>query len=295
MDREKALEIFELSPNATEEDIKKRATVIYKKLRIVEKDKRGYTIDDVEEAYNCLMNITFVDEEAEKEKAKRKQHPNPILKALKIDEERARNFLHYHKWHIVAIFILTLIIAAAIVFFVTYTEPDLYITVGGDVLIQDVEEFIELINNRVEEVKNVQVINTYLESDSENPLDYITESKLMLEVMVGNNDLYILDEERYFYLAKQGALKPVDTFVSDYELRQMDVNLQSLEGLVVNIEVGNNASDKADLYGIDVTDSEFFKSSGIASERIILCFGLDGEFPDNAKAFIYEVLKYGMD
>lgn len=289
MDKEKALSILDLTEEASPEDIEKRISVLYKKFKNIKKDDRGYTILDVDEAYKTLMGITFMDPEAEAKRQKRKENPNPIFKLLKIDEEKARNFFYYYKWHMLGTIVAIIAIVATITSIVKNVDPDLKILITGNLYVDNPEIIAEDISKRMEEVEKAQVLNVYLSGRLNSQADMAMQTKFTIEIAVGENDIYIVDEEKYFQLAKQGAFKPIEDMLGNLSSIGIDYNKQ--DDLVLAIETDDENKYEPKLYGIDVSNSEYLRESGIIGERFILCFGLSGKYPENAKNFVIDVLK----
>ena len=115
------------------------------------------------------------------------------------------------------------------------------------------------------------------------------QSKFTVEIAAGNNDIFIIDEEKYFLLAKQGAFRPVKEFIKD--LGALGIDQEQNEDLIVTMELNDDVTYDPDLYGIDVSDNKYLLDAGIISERMILAFGAAGEYPENAVAFAELIFK----
>lgn len=289
MEREKALEILELPQDATTDDIEKRILVLYKKFRQMEKDGRGYTLEDVERAYKSLKGINYCDPEEEKKKQERSERPNPVFRLFGIDEEKARNFIYYYKWHVLGVLAAIIIIIATVLSLVSRVDPDLKILIAGKIFVGDTSVLAEKIADELETVKNAQVQNVYLSGEAKTEADMAMQAKFTVEIMAGNNDIFIIDEEKYFMLAKQGAFKPVKELIGNPDTLGIDEKLN--EDLVVAMDPEDGVIYEPELYGIDVSRSKYLFDAGIISDRIIMAFGTSGEFPENAVAFAELVLR----
>ncbi|NLZ73975.1 MAG: hypothetical protein GX905_09235 [Bacteroidales bacterium] len=287
MDKKKALEILELKENVSSEEIENRVLVLYKKFKQGGQDSRGYTIEDVEKAYKALSGITYTDTEEEKKKERRKKHPNPIFKLLKVDEEKARNFIYYYKWHGIAILLIVVALVLTINSLANRDEPNLKIIIGGNLYISDsqiIEEEISLITNGS---INAQVQNIYLTDSGSSQIEMGMQTKFTVELVAGNNDIFILDEEKFMQLSKQGAFKPVEKVLGN--ISDLGIDMQINEDLFVSIT--SEEYENEELYGIDISDSQLLREAGVIGERMILAFGHSGENLKNTIIFANKLLE----
>lgn len=289
MERDKALEILELPQDAAIEDVEKRILVLYKKFRQLEKDERGYTIEDIDKAYKSLKGIFYLDPEEERKKKQRRENPNPIFKLLKIDEEKALNSIYYYKWHALGILAVIVFAVMTIISVVKKVDPNLRILIAGKIYMSETTAFEEKITNELETVEKAQVQNIYLSGEARSEADVAMQTKFAIEIAAGNNDIFIIDEEKYFMLATQGAFKPVKDFIGD--LRALGIDEELNKDLIVTMELNDGITYEPELYGIDVSDNAYLLDAGIISERMIMAFGSAGEFPQNAAAFAELILK----
>jgi hypothetical protein len=289
MERKKALEILELPHDATIDDIEKRMLVLYKKFRQLEKDERGYTLEDIDKAYKTLKGISYYDPEEERKKKQRRENPNPLFKLLKIDEEKARNFIYYNKWHALGILALIVFIVMTVVSIINRVDPDLKILIAGKIYMPETEMFSKKISEELETVEHAQVQNIYLSGEAKSEADIAMQSKFTVEIAAGNNDIFIIDEEKYFMLATQGAFRPVKEFIKD--LSTLGIDEKQNEDLIVTMELNDNVIYEPDLYGIDVSGNKYLLDAGIVGERMILAFGSAGEYHENAAAFAELIFK----
>ena len=135
MDRKEALKVLGLKEDATIDEIDKRMNILYRKFRNIEKDENGHTLEDIDKAYRIARGIAYHDPETELRK-KDAENPSFIFRLLKVDEEKARNFIYYHKWHALIGLIVLVVLISFIVSIATKVEPDLKILVAGDILLR---------------------------------------------------------------------------------------------------------------------------------------------------------------
>ncbi len=289
MDKKKALEILELKEDVSKEEIDNRIAVLYKKFIHGGKDNRGYTIEDAENAYKTLSGITYTDANEEKKKELRKKHPNPIFKLLKVDEEKARNFIYYYKWHMIAILLVVAVIVLTINSLANRVEPNLKIIIGGNLYISDAQVIEEEISIRTDGSINSQVQNIYLTDGENSEIEMSMQTKLTVELMAGNNDIFILDEDKFMQLSKLGAFIPVEKVLGDISSLGIDMKLN--EDLFVFIESDTGNEDDKELYGIDISDNKMLREAGVTGERMILAFGYSGENLNNTITFARKLLE----
>lgn len=289
MDKKKALEILELKEDVSPEEIDNRIAVLYKKFKQGGKDSRGYTIEDVENAYKTIRGITYTDWEQEKKKAHRNKHPNPILKLLKVDEEKARNFVYYHKWHGLAILLIIIAIVLTINSLANRDEPNLKIIIGGDLYISNSQVIEEEIALRTNGSINAQVQNVYFTDSENSQMEVGMQTKFTVELMAGNNDIFILDEAKYLQYADQGAFKPVGELLGDISSLGIDIKLN--EDLFVSIESDTGNQAEKELFGIDISDNIMLREAGVTGKRMILAFGHSGEYLNNTIIFAKKLLE----
>lgn len=291
MDRKHALKVLGLQDGATPEEINRRVNVLYKKFHQQEKDESGNTLKDVEEAHNLLSGITFRDKEAEKQKKYRQEHPNPFFKLLKVDEEKARNFIYYHKWHALVGVILLGIVLSVILTIVNHVDPSIRVLVTGDVFLNDTEPMEMRLVNEVPNIEAAQVQNVYLSSNNDPQMQAAMQTKFFVEVTEGRNDIFIMDETNYRDLAKQGVFKPLDELIK--ELGVPDSVLNKSGDLKVAIEAEEEAANEPMQYGLDVTGSAFLNETGVLGERMIIALG-PGEHYENALNYLKYLLGQGL-
>lgn len=289
MDKKKALEILELKEDVSKEEIDNRITVLYKKFIRGGKDNRGYTLEDVENAYKTLSGITYTDANEEKKKELRKKHPNPIFKLLKVDEEKARNFIYYYKWHMMAILLVVAVIVLTINSLANRVEPNLKIIIGGNLYISDTQIIEEEISKRTDGSINSRVQNIYLTDGQNSQIEMGMQTKFTVELMAGNNDIFILDEDKFMQLSKLGAFIPVEKVLGDISGLGIDIKLN--EDLFVSIESDTGNEDEKELYGIDISDNKMLREAGVTGKRMILAFGQSGEYLNNTIIFAKKLLE----
>lgn len=290
MDREKALGIMGLKSDATRDDIEKRMRVLSKKFQHIEKDKNGSSLADIDAAYKFLIGIEYHNTADEQKRKYQKEHPNPIIKLLGLDQEKVSNFFFYYKWHLIIGIAAIVLIVSTIVSIVNRVEPNLQVIIGGDILVPDTETVEERIRNEVPGATEPIVQNIYLSENSDPQMQVGMQTKFVVEMAAGENDLYILDEEKYLELAKQGAFLDVTDVLGD--LTGLGIKTEDHERLKVAVEAGDDdIKYEPELYGLNVSDSRILKDLGLTGDRYIVSFGHNGKNRENAMALVKALLK----
>ncbi len=288
MDKKKALEILELKEDVSSEEIENRIAVLYKKFKQGGSDLRGYTLEDVEKAYMTVSGRIYTNTEEEKKQRYRREHPNPILKTLKVDEEKARNFLYYYKWHGIIILLVILVVVSIINSLANRDNPNLKVLIGGNIYISDPQVIEERIALETEGIINAQVQNIFLSGEQNSEMEMAMHTKFAVELAAGNNDIFILDETKYFELAEKGVFKPVETLFED--INTLGFDLKRSEDLYASVYDEGEKNEKY-LYGIDISDNKMLKDVGLQGERFILALGHTGENSNNTIIFINKLLE----
>ena len=104
-----------------------------------------------------------------------------------MDEEKARNFIYYYKWHGIAILLIVIAIVLTINSLANRVEPNLKIIIGGNLYISDssiIEKEIALGTNGS---ISAQVQNIYLTDGENSQVEMGMQTKFTVELMAGNN------------------------------------------------------------------------------------------------------------
>lgn len=286
MDRKEALKVLGLKEDATIDEIDKRMNILYRKFRNIEKDENGHTLEDIDKAYRIARGIAYHDPETELRKKKMRENPSFIFRLLKVDEEKARNFIYYHKWHALIGLIVLVVLISFIVSIATKVEPDLKILVAGDIFIADPTPVENLISDELENVTEPLVQNVFLGA-TDPQMQMGMQMKYVAELAQGENDIFIVDEDRYFEIAVQGGFKPITQVIGN----EVQLDLDEHSDLLVKIELNDGVDYEPGLYGIDVTGSSFLKEAGIVGDRFIIAFPHSGTNIENAVEFFKLVIK----
>jgi len=279
MNRERALEIFGLRGDATEEVIVKKYNVLVKKLRYTDTSDLGFTRDELDEAYRLLMGIEYRDPVEERRRRERQEKPNPVLKALGIDHDKLSNFIYYYKWTMLAGAIVLAFVIWIVLSFVNRVDPDFKLVFAGEIYVRDIEDVEKALGPLIGvNEPQVQLIPI---SDKVDPSVLVAYGqKLSVEIMVGENDVFILDTALYNRLAPLGVFVPLDDRLEELGDTPYD------ENLVVAVQVEDGESYPPRQYGVDVTGSSILEEQGIIGERLIAVMPINGKYADKAVEYI---------
>lgn len=287
MDRQKALSVLGLPETASVEDVQKRYEVLFRKFKSIQTDEKGSTWEDIEAAYRFLMGINFHDPEAEKRKKYVKNHPNPILKLFGIDQEKFSNFVHYNKWYFIGGALVVFLVVSFIVSAINRVDPDLKMVCAGELALAQYEPLENAIIEQIEGAQAVQlqVIPLSVEG-AESQVEMVSREKLQLEVLVGKNDIFILDLATYRDYAALGAFVALNDRMDELGIKEYDKEM---------LEVALDAEDGEEsgtpmLYGVDVSNSPLLRDYGLLGETFIATMGIAAENPENAEVYFKKLI-----
>ena len=91
------------------------------------------------------------------------------------------------------------------------------------------------------------------------------QMKYVAELAQGENDIFIVDEDRYFEIAVQGGFKPITQVIGN----EVQLDLDEHSDLLVKIELNDGVDYEPELYGIDVTGSSFLKEALVGDSSLL--------------------------
>lgn len=280
MNKEKAFEILELNPGATKDEVSKRYGILTKKFKSMEKDERGYTLDDITRAYNLLMGITYIDKEEEARQKALREHPPLLARILKVDPVKLENFFHYYKLYILVSIALVIFLIFSIRSCMNQVKPDFTIVCFGKVYCQDQTSAQNSVKERLPEIQapSVQFLSS-IPDDAQ--YEYATQMKFVAMIAAKEIDLVIMDRENFDMYVAQGMFIPLDARLSELGFPE--------ESLVEGQEIVDETDDSEPVYGpsyvygIDITGNEFLTENGIYADSAVV--GIIGNTDNTDKAF----------
>lgn len=281
MDKKRAFEILGLREDATKEIIVKRYNVLFKKFKHSDAEDLGYTREELDKAYKLLMGYEYRDPEEERKKMARQQNPNPILKALGIDYDRLSNFLHYNKWKIIIGALAMVFVVGIIISMTNRVNPDFKLILAGEIYVENLEAAEESLKTLID-VNEPQVQHIPISDKLDPTVQPAFEQKLSVEIMAGNNDVFILDMNLYKRLVPFGIFAPLDDRLEELGV----VSYNEHEHLVMSIQTEDGESLPPRLYGVDVSGSRILKEQGILGDSLIAVMTVSAENVENAVEYI---------
>lgn len=283
LDRKKALEILELQEDATKDDVSKRYGILTRKFRSVEKDERGYTIEDITRAYNMLMGITYIDKNEEERQKALRENPPFLAKVFKVDPIKLENFFHYYKLHMLISIVVIVVLFFSIRSCVTQIPADFTIICYGKIYCQDQAVVENDVKQRLPDSAAPSV--QFLSSLAEDPqYQYASQMKFVAMIAAQEVDIVIMDKENFDIHLKQGMFLSLDDFISEIGLA--DESYIKGSEIVDETEDGKLIEGPLHAYGIDITDNKFIKDNNVYAESAILAIVRNTEKIDRALEFI---------
>jgi len=283
LDREKALEIMELNPDATKDDVSKRYGILTRKFKTMEKDERGYTIEDVTQAYNLLMGITYIDKNEEERQRALRENPPLLARLLKVDPIKLENFFHYYKIHMIVSVLVIVVLFFSIRSCINHVNPDFVVVCYGKVYCQDQTQVENNVKERLPGTVAPSV--QFLSSMSEDPqYEYATQMKFVAMIAAKDVDIVIMDRENFEMHLTQGMFLPLDDLVGGFDFPEE--SYVSGKEIIEQSEAGDVVEGPSYIYGIDISGNEFIKGNNIYADSAVIGIVQNTERMDRALEFI---------
>lgn len=278
--KQEARKILGVTKASSKEEIEKKYDVLLKKHRIMKME--GSLDEDAEaefqkstDAYRVIMGY----EVEEPKIVRKKTYADKAFEKAGIDKKNADNFFHYHKYHILIGILAMVLIAYTVHSFVTRVEPDITIGLLGEVNYDAQDSFKAKIVKNVPEIKEVAFDSAVLSSNVSQEQSYAYLQKAMVLIAASDIDLYLVNKYAFDTYAKNGAFMALDDLA-----KELNIDISKSESLKLRVvDEWENPSSPTDkpipktyvdaqprLYGIDVSNNEFFKDINIIGPEKIL-------------------------
>jgi len=261
--------------------------------------RADFDFERITEAYNVLMGYDVkVEEEAPGKAA-------PILKKFGIDEKKAKNFLHYYKYYILAFIVVLVVVITTVGSCVNRPDYDFNTAFIGSIFYYNsTEQLKESIKQNIPIIKEPSFDGAYISEEEKGLTEqqYAMEMKATVLIAAADIDVFILDRDCYERYAKQGVFMSLDEIAP-----KLGVDISKHKDLILAVEeddymsdiTGNEADNEyssvADgqehLYGINVSDSTILKESGIIADEMIAAIFVGCQQQEKAEAFLSFLLK----
>lgn len=240
----------------------------------------------ITQAYNELMGYNTPEEvSAEKQ--------NPVLRFLRIDQDKLENFWMYNKVKVYTGIFVTIVLLMLISQSVNREEYDFSLALMGDFTMSD--------SDGDEIYLNTKTISTYLDEGSEginSPLvNYFMDSlysndpgsqgglagsqKFATKLFSGDIDFFILNEDVFKQHAAKGFLEDVSEFANEHEV--------DTARLIEGTYAPKSQEQTTAIYGIDITESEFVVENRFYLEEgeiVIAAICVNGKNKETAYDFL---------
>lgn len=277
---QEARKILGITKGSLKDDIEKKYDVIMKKYRILKNSgmlnvKEEEDFEKKTEAYRIVMGY-----EVDMPKIDRKEtYVDKAFVKAGVDRKKADNFFHYYKYHMLISIVAIIVVILTVRSFVIRVEPDINIGFMGEVNQQAFDTLGTKIKANVPEIKEVAFDSATLTDNYNDPQAYAYMSKAMVLLSASDTDLFILSKYAYNRYANTGPFMKLDDVA-----KELNIDITASEYLKLRVvdewedttnmeeerKVKTYIDAQPQLYGIDVTNSEFFKDINVVGPEKIL-------------------------
>ncbi len=323
MDKTEARSILGVGQDAGSEEIETRYVLLLKKHRMetarlkdaineAETPEEAKASEDaaedleaefarITEAYKVLTG----QDKKEEEEAPGKS--SPLLKAVGVDEKKAKNFLYYYKYYILAGILLIIAIIYTVSSCSKRVVPDFNVAFVGRIgYYEAVDDLADSVRENLPMLGEPGFDGAYFDETIVGDQLYAMEMKLSVLFGAADMDVFILDRKYYDRFAKMGVFKNLDEIAP-----QLGVDISKNADLIVAIEnvlddmdgqdgistdegTGGGTADvpqEPHLYGIDVSDSTVLKEAGVIADDMVAAIFLGSDQQDKAEVFLRFLLE----
>lgn len=278
MDRELAFRIFGLPQDASEQEINRRFGILAKRCRseedayVPEGMDAPVSFADVQEAYNCIMNIdtrSFADTIEDEEE-----------RNAYIAKEKAKNFWYYNKVIILLSAFMVIFLIWGIVSIASKEEADLNLVFYGafvedQTLHNDMEKgYYKATGDNMHVAIRVCLVSEYIADNTE------TRSQFNAMLATKQVDVIVTDYEQYEYLVRYGILIPLDEYLTE---EQVQIASEADNALLLP-----DSNGQMHIYGFNVEGTDLFSNTASDNTEYIVSItvGANPNGTDNIAAFV---------
>lgn len=270
-----------VTKGSTKHDIEIRYDILMKKYRLLKSEgkldeKAEADFEKITEAYRILMGYEVDEPKVEIKET----YADKAFKKAGLDKKRADNFFYYHKFHILISVIVIIAIAMTVKSAMERVEPDISVGFIGEVNAQEYDTLKTKIKQNIPEIKEIEFDSAFI---SQNPTAEQQEtanlSKALVLLSASDTDVFLMNKYTYQNYAPSGPFVNMESVVKDLKI---DASKSDYLKLKVVEEWDKPTTDQKErkvlkykdaepqLYGIDVTNSKFFKGINIIGPEKIL-------------------------
>lgn len=285
-----AREILGVTKNSSKHDIEMKYNIAMKKYKLLksegkldEKSEADYLRST--DAYRIIMGYEVDEPKVEKKET----YTDKAFKKAGIDRKKANNFFYYYKFHILISIIVVIAIVLTARSIIYRVDPDITIGLIGEVYTDGYDKLETKIKEKVPEIKEIAFDSAIVTNNFTSEQSYANMSKAMILLTASDTKLFLMNKYAYNNYAKDGAFmaledvaKELDIDVSKSDYLKLRVIDEYEEPTTVEEErkVLKYRDAEPKLYGIDVTNSEFFKGIDIIGPEKILVIKVNTERND---------------
>ncbi len=278
--KQEARKILGVTKESSKDEIEKRYDIALKKYRAMKaegtlEDKAQLEFDNSTEAYRILMGYIVDEPKVEKKET----YADKAFEKAGIDRKKANNFFYYYKFHILIAIVAIIVIGLSVKSIVTKVDPDITIGLMGIVNQQETESFGEKIKEQIPEIKEIAFDTALLTGDPNDQQAYVYMQKAMVMLAATDIEVFIVNKYAFDLYAQNGAFMKLEDIADN-----LGIDTSNSENLKIRVvdeweELSDmNAERKPktyvdaepQLYGIDVSNSEFLKDVNIIGPEKIL-------------------------
>lgn len=278
-----AYEVLGVRKGAGKDEIVKKYDILLKKYRMnkpgeVDEATEEASLEEINRAYNLLMGYDTGEAAADGES----QESGGLAKKLNVDKKKIDNFFYYYKYHI----LFSIIILVAVVFTVKgcveRVNPDLSIAFAGNFSYGKPEILSQKLKGNMVGVNAAEIMVMPMSEKMDAQQNSAMQMKAVVLMAAGDVDVFILDKASFKNYCMQGAFASLDSLADT-----LKIDKNKNKDFIVKPE-----DEKSEhLYGIDVSDTNFFDSADILGPEKVFAISLKTKHYQNAVLFLQQLLK----
>lgn len=277
-----AYKVLGVSEGASKDEIVKRYDVLLKRHRMAQLGQAGnndqdINLEEVSKAYNLLMGYD-TGEPVVYQPGKL----NPLYRKFNLDERKVNNFFHYYKFHIIIAIVALIFSITTIRGCITRVPNDFYLTIIGKIYVTDVEPLQQKLSESIPTIKEPGIDVLTMSEEDKGEQAYAMQMKAMAVIAAGDIDVFILDKVNFERYVNQGAFMSLDDLVEKLGIDK-DKNKEYI--------IKSESNPEPHLYGIDITNSSFFKDAKVVGKEKIAAIKFNAKHYDNAVEMLKLLLK----
>lgn len=282
-----AYEILGLKENASREELEKRFEFLIRKGKAAAmleqslEENQGLNMDEISEAYNRIISNDLETLEREEEK-RNPRKPNPLFKLVGVDEKKARNYIHYHKFHYIFGLIGLLLVIYFVKTIVFQVRPDVNVAFIGQIYYSDSNIIENKIKESYTDLKAISIDSVMLTGDPKNQQESAMLQKAMVLMAAGDIDIFVLDKANFDKYAEQGVFMNLDDLVV-----KLGIDKSKYQDYVLKPK----DEQKEHFYGIDINSSSILKLCQVAGNEKIATIRVNAKHYEKAVKILELLLK----